>query len=109
VVKMHPLHRKLWRDAWHYRGQLAAIIAVVTCGIALFVTMRSMNGFLRNSRDSYYARYRFADIFAQVRRAPTRVARDVSRVPGVAAVDDRIVFDSCPSPCPGFRHSTTCT
>lgn len=90
---MHPLHRKLWRDAWHYRGQLAAIVAVVSCGIALFVSMRSMNGFLRGSRDSYYARYRFADIFAQVRRAPARAARDVSTLPGVAAVDDRIVFD----------------
>ena len=90
---MHPLHRKLWRDAWHYRGQLTAIVAVVTCGIALFVTMRSMHGFLRDSRTSYYAQYRFADLFAQVRRAPTRAARDVARLPGVAAVDDRIVFD----------------
>ena len=43
------LDRKLSRDVWHYKGQLAAIIAVVTCGIALFVTLRSMNGFLRNS------------------------------------------------------------
>lgn len=90
---MHPLRRKLWRDAWHYRGQLAAIIAVVTCGIALFVTMRSMNGFLRDSRDRYYAEYRFADVFAQVRRAPSRAARDVAALPGVAAVEDRIVFD----------------
>ena len=90
---MAPLHRKLWRDAWHYRGQLAAIIAVATCGIALFVTMRSMNGYLRESRESYYAQFRFADIFAQVRRAPARVARDVASLPGVAAVDDRIVFD----------------
>jgi len=90
---MSPLHRKLWRDAWHYRGQLTAIIAVVTCGIALFVTMRSMHGFLRDSRDSYYAEHRFADIFAQVKRAPARVARDVAMLPGVAAVDDRIVYD----------------
>ncbi|HET9951132.1 MAG TPA: FtsX-like permease family protein [Candidatus Eisenbacteria bacterium] len=92
-MRIHPLHRKLWRDVWHYRGQLAAIVAVVTCGIALFVAMRSMNGYLRDSRDRYYAQYRFADVFAQVRRAPARVAREVSTLPGVAAVDDRIVFD----------------
>lgn len=90
---MHPLQRKLWRDAWHYRGQLTAIVAVITCGIALFVAMRSMNGFLRDSRDAYYAQYRFADVFAQVRRAPARAARDVAALPGVAAVDDRIVYD----------------
>lgn len=90
---MHPLHRKLWRDAWHYRGQLAAIVAVVVCGIALFVTMRSMHGYLVDSRDRYYADYRFADIFAQVRRAPTGVARDVALLPGVSAVDARVVFE----------------
>lgn len=92
-MRIHPLHRKLWRDAWHYRGQLAAIVAVVTCGIALFVSMRSMHGFLRDSRDRYYAEYRFADLFAQVRRAPARAAREVAMLPGVAAVDARIVFD----------------
>ncbi len=64
-MRIHPLHRKLWRDAWHYRGQLAAIVAVVTCGIAIFVTMRSMNGFLRGSRDRYYAEYRRS--FAPIR------------------------------------------
>ncbi len=90
---MHPLQRKLWRDAWHYRGQLLAIVAVVTCGIALFVAMRSMHGQLRQSRDAYYAQYRFADVFAQVKRAPARAARDVARIPGVATVCDRVVFD----------------
>ncbi len=90
---MHPLHRKLWRDAWHHRGPLAAIVAVAICGIALFVTMRSMHGYLADSRDRYYADYRFADIFAQVRRAPARVARDVALIPGVAAVDARMVFE----------------
>jgi putative ABC transport system permease protein len=90
---MHPLHRKLWRDAWHYRGPLAAIVAVAICGIALFVTMRSMHGYLADSRDRYYADYRFADIFAQVRRAPASVARDIAVLPGVAAVDARVVFE----------------
>lgn len=90
---MRALDRKLLRDAWHYRGQFAAIIAVVACGVALFVSLRSMNGFLRGSRDRYYAEYRFADVFAPLKRAPLDVARRAALIDGVRAAEPRIVFD----------------
>jgi putative ABC transport system permease protein len=91
---MRSLERKLWRDAWHYRSQLGAIVAVVTCGIALFVALRSMNGHLRRSRDEFYDRYRFAHVFAPLKRAPIEVFRDVARIPGVADVAARIVQEA---------------
>jgi putative ABC transport system permease protein len=90
---VRALDRKLLRDVWHYRAQLAAIAVVVACGIALFVSLRSMNGFLRDSRDRFYSEYRFADIFARVKRAPASAAREISRIPAVAAVDARLVYD----------------
>ena len=58
---MTVLARKLRRDAWHYRGQMTAIAAVVACGIATFVALRSMHGHLRASRDAYYATARLWD------------------------------------------------
>lgn len=91
---MRALDRKLFRDAWHYRSQLAAILAVVTCGIALFVSLRSMNGHLRASRDQFYDRYRFADIFVPIKRAPAAVAREVALLPGVASVSTRVVAEA---------------
>ncbi len=90
---MRALNRKLWRDAWHYRGQMTAIAAVVACGIAVFVSLRSMNGYLRTSRDAYYTRSHFADVFVPVRRAPMRIVQQVAAIPGVAAVEPRIVVD----------------
>lgn len=90
---MRALPRKLWRDAWHYRGQLTAIAAVVLSGMALFVSLRSMHGHLRGSRDAYYRTARFGDLFAQVRRAPLRVADEVGRLPGVRGVEARVVTD----------------
>lgn len=90
---MRPLDRKLLRDAWHYRGQFGAIVAVISCGVALFVALRSMNGFLRGSRDRYYAEYRFPDVFAPLKRAPADVARRAGALRGVRAVEPRIVFD----------------
>jgi putative ABC transport system permease protein len=78
---------------WHYRGQLAAVVAVVACGVALFVALRSMNGFLRGSRDRYYAEYHLAHVFAPLERAPLAVARTVAALPGVQAVEARVVAD----------------
>lgn len=91
---MRAIDRKLLRDAWHYRSQLGAIIAVVACGVALFVALRSMNGHLRRSRDAFYERYRFADVFAPLRRAPLVVANEVAALEGVASVAPRIVMES---------------
>lgn len=88
---MRALHRKSWRDSLHYRGQLIAITAVVICGIALFVSLRSMHGFLRDTRDQYYEQSRFAQVFAPVTRAPQHVVMDVLRLDGVAAAEGRVV------------------
>jgi putative ABC transport system permease protein len=90
---MRAIQRKLWRDIWHYRGQLVAIVAVVACGIALFVSLRSMHGYLRDSRDGFYLTYRFADVFAPLKRAPLSVARRAEELPGIQAAEPRIVFD----------------
>jgi len=91
---MRALEKKLWRDAWHYRGQFAAIIAVVFSGMALFVSLRSMHGYLRHSRDSYYQDTRFAELFATVTRAPRSVAADLARLRGVKVAEPRIVHET---------------
>ena len=43
---MRPLDRKLLRDVWHLRGPFFAVVLVVASGIALFVALRSMKGYL---------------------------------------------------------------
>lgn len=87
------LERKVLRDLWHLRGQVLAVAVVMACGIAMFVSLRSMHGWLRDTQRRYYAEYRFADIFASVRRAPDAVATVLARTPGVAAVATRVVRD----------------
>jgi putative ABC transport system permease protein len=93
VVIMRPLTRKLWRDAWHTRGQLGAIALVVASGMALFVSLRSMHDYLRNGRDNYYRDTRFGDAFAFVKRAPRGILPDVSALRGIREVEARLVFD----------------
>ena len=63
---MSPLDRKLLRDLVHLRGQVAAVLLVVTCGIALFVTLRSMHAYLLETQAGYYESHRFAEVFARL-------------------------------------------
>jgi putative ABC transport system permease protein len=90
---MRAIHRKLLRDLARIRGQAMAIGLVVGAGVALYVLMLSAFDSLSMTQRAYYARYRFADVFASLVRAPDSLASEFSRVPGVAAVATRVVVD----------------
>ncbi len=89
-----PLRRKLARDLWHQRGPFLAVALVAAAGVALFVTLRSMHGYLRTAQADYYRSERFAQVFAHVRRAPAAELPRIAALPGVAAVEARVVADA---------------
>lgn len=88
---MRALHRKLFRDLLHMKGQSFAIAAVIGCGIAVFIGAQTTLWSLKSARDAYYDRYRFPAVFASLKRAPLSVIRRVETLPGVARVEARIV------------------
>ncbi|MGA8767376.1 MAG: FtsX-like permease family protein [Candidatus Acidiferrales bacterium] len=90
---MTALNKKLLRDLWHMRGQLITIALVVACGIAAYVTMRGAYESIRNAQQDYYSRYRFADIFAHLKRAPDSLAAAIAAIPGVSSVQTRVVVE----------------
>ncbi|MCA9190325.1 MAG: ABC transporter permease [Planctomycetales bacterium] len=90
---MKTLHVKFWRELFEIKSQAAAIAAVVAAGVAVFVMSLSTLEFLRSTRDTYYDRYRFADVFATVRRAPNSIVARLEKMEGVANVDTRVVAD----------------
>lgn len=89
---MRALNRKLLRDLWHMRGQAAAIGLIVASGLASFVTARSAYDSLWSSHVAYYRDYRFADVFASLKRAPLSVVERIARIPGVETVEPRVVL-----------------
>lgn len=84
---MRAIDRKVLRDLWHLRGPGVAIALVTACGVASFVTMRSMVHHLTDMQRDYYATARFGDVFAHVKRAPRSLVRDIAALPGVEAAD----------------------
>jgi putative ABC transport system permease protein len=90
---MKAIDRKLLRDLWRLRGQILAIALVVACGIASFVSMLSAYESLKLSQATYYDRYRFAQVFVQLKRSPEAVKSRLEAIPGVAQVQGRVVAD----------------
>lgn len=90
---MRALTRKLLRDLWHLKGQATAIALVVASGVAVLVMSMSTLESLRLSQATYYERYRFANVFARLKRAPEPLAARVAEIPGVARVETRVVAD----------------
>ena len=88
---MSPLDRKLGRDLWRMKTQALAIALVIAVGVLLQVMMGGLVNSLEQTRDAYYDRYRLADVFAPVKRAPAHILNRITDLEGVAAVEGRVI------------------
>jgi putative ABC transport system permease protein len=88
---MKALDLKLLRDLWHLRGQVLAIAAVIMGGVATLVMSLSTYDSLVLTRDRFYNEYRFADVFANLKRAPEPLADKLREIPGVERLETRVI------------------
>jgi putative ABC transport system permease protein len=91
MIAVTALNRKLLRDLLAMKAQAFAIAMVVASGVAMYVMYLSNFESLRQTQQAYYERQRFADVFASLKRAPLRVAADIAAIPGVSALEARVV------------------
>lgn len=87
---MRALTAKLLRDTWAMRGQALAIAVVVAGGVAIYVMSAGTLSTLSQTRAQYYRANRFADVFADLKRAPAGLADRIARIPGVNEVEHRV-------------------
>ncbi len=88
---MTALNLKLLRDLWHMRGQVLAIVAVLAAAAATFVLSMSLHSSLVETRSVYYDESHFADVFAEMTRAPHSVVARVAEIPGVQRAEGSIM------------------
>lgn len=103
---MSALSIKLFRDLQRLWAQALAIALVVGGGVATLVMSVGSHRSLEETRNAYYERYAFADLFALVRRAPKSLVDQIAEIPGVAAVDLRITKLALLD-IPNFREPAT--
>ena len=91
---MSLLDRKLLRDLRALKSQAFAVALVMGCGLAMMIMTRSLILSLETTRDDYYRDYRFAQVFARLKRAPNSVAAQLAQIPGVAVVQTGIALQA---------------
>src|SRR6266540_7081801 len=87
---MRALDIKLFRDLRRVWALALAVSLVIAGGVATLLMSVGSYRSLDETRAAYYERYRFADVFATVKRAPKVLIEQIAEIPGVAAVDARI-------------------
>jgi putative ABC transport system permease protein len=109
---MSALDRKLWRDLWGMKGQAMAIAMVISSGVATFVMSLSTLHSLQLTQAVFYRDYRFAEVFASLKRAPESLRESIRAIPGVQQVETRVVgaanldLPDYPDPATGHLVST---
>lgn len=87
---MKALDIKLLHDLWRMRGQVLAIAVVLAAATATFVLSMSVHSSLTETRDIYYSRNNFADVFADMTRAPRSIVERANQIPGVKMAEGSI-------------------
>lgn len=85
------LDKKLIRDVTRLYAQILAIAMVMACGVATIIIGVGAYRSLDETRQAFYDRYRFANVFSSAVRAPLNLADRIAEIPGVSAVELRIV------------------
>ncbi len=89
-----PLDLKLLRDISRMKGQVMAVALVMACGLAMMIMTRSLILTLEGTRDAYYQSHRMADVFGSLKRAPLSLRKRLVEIPGIAALEMRVVRDA---------------
>ncbi|WP_414470975.1 ABC transporter permease [Microvirga sp. M2] len=90
---MSVLDRKVLRDLRSLRGQVFTIALLVATGVTVLVGSVSTFVSLLTTEETYYRESRFADVWADVKRAPKSLLATLSEIPGAALVEARVVKD----------------
>jgi putative ABC transport system permease protein len=84
------LHIKLLRDLARLWAQALAIALVIAAGIATLIVGMGAYDSLSQTRARYYEANAFADVFANVTRAPKALVPEIAAIEGVGSVEARI-------------------
>lgn len=87
---MRALNRKLLRDLATLKGQAAAIALVIASGVmTLMIAVTTLDA-LSLTQQRFYEDFHFADVFADLTRAPEGVSERLRAIPGVNRVETRV-------------------
>lgn len=87
---MRALDRKLLRDLSRLKGQVIAIAVVIGAGVMVLILTVTTLEAISSAQARFYEVQRFADLFADLKRAPEAVAARLREIPGVEQLETRV-------------------
>jgi len=88
---VRALDLKLLRDVSGLKGQVAAIAVVIAAGVMTLIIAVTSLDTIRYSQRTFYRDYHFADVFAELKRAPEHLSGRLAGIDGVDRVYTRVV------------------
>lgn len=79
------------RDLVPIAGQVAAIAVVLGAGVMVLILSVTTLDALALSKARFYESHHFAQVFADLKRAPEGLARSLQEIPGVNQVETRVI------------------
>lgn len=73
--------------------QVITIALVLASGVAALITFMSTQQSLKQTQNLFYHEGRFADVFADLKRAPLSLEKNLNQIPGVVSLETRIAKD----------------
>lgn len=99
---MRAINRKRIRDLLNMKGQVAAIGVVIAAGVMILIVFITTVDALTRTKERFYQDHNFADVFADLVRAPDHVEARLREIPGVNQVHTR-VFAPVRLEVPGYE------
>jgi len=90
---VRAIDRKLLRDLWQMRSQVVTVALVVGSAFSGFAGSFATYYSLVDAREAFYASAHFADVFADVKRAPRALERRILEIPGVGDAETTVSYD----------------
>ena len=87
---MRAIDRKLLRDLGRLKGQAAAIALVIAAGVMTLIIAVTTYDALYHTQQRFYTEHHFADVFADLKRAPEGVIERLRLMPGVNQIETRV-------------------
>lgn len=91
---MKKLDLKAWRDLRNMKAQVITIALVVASGISALTASLITHDSLKLAQSVFYQQGRFADIFADLKRAPLSLREQLQNIDGVASLETRVVHEA---------------
>lgn len=90
IPNISPLSLKMLRESKAMLGQIIAIAFVIAAGVMVLIISVSTRQSILLSQQQFYQQSQFAELFAEVTRAPDDLIRQLREMPGVNLVETRV-------------------